>query len=177
MKFKTDYYSMMNKEFTLGIDSFVRMCVYHHLRYMWYWRSYERKKSLLKRLIILKYSHKYGLEISPEAKIGEHLYLGHPYNITVGADVIMGHHVSLHKGVTIGRENRGARKGSPTIGNYVWVGINSTIVGQIRIGNDVLIAPNCFVNSDIPDHSVVVGNPAVVHHKERAVEDYIRLFG
>ena len=99
--------------------------------------------------------------------------MGHPYNITVGGEVRLGHHVSLHKGVTIGKENRGGREGSPVIGNYVWVGMNTTIVGNVCIGNDVLIAPNSFVNSNIPDHSVVIGNPAVIHHKDKAVEKYI----
>ena len=75
--------------------------------------------------------------------------------------------------MTIGRENRGIRMGSPKIGNYVWVGMNSTIVGNVTIGNDVLIAPNSFVNFDVPDHSVVIGNPAIIHYREGATENYI----
>ena len=51
------------------------------------------------------------------------------------------------------------RKGTPVIGDEVWIGINSTIVGNVKIGNDVLISPNSFVNCDIPDHSIVFGNP------------------
>lgn len=43
----------------------------------------------------------------------------------------------------------------------------------MRIGNDVLIAPNSYVNTDVPDHSVVIGNPAVVHSKENATENYV----
>ena len=99
--------------------------------------------------------------------------MGHPYNITVAADVKIGKNVNLHKGCTIGRENRGKREGVPTIGNNVAVGINSTIIGKITIGNDVMIAPNSFVNFDVPDHSIVVGNPGVIHHKENATENYI----
>lgn len=48
---------------------------------------------------------------------------------------------NIHKGVTIGQENRGKRKGTPVIGDEVWIGINATIVGKISIGSDVLIAP------------------------------------
>lgn len=87
--------------------------------------------------------------------------------------MVLGHHVSLHKGVTVGRENRGCREGSPSIGDYVWIGMNATVVGNIKIGDDVLIAPNSFVNIDIPDHSVVIGNPATIHHKDGAIEKYI----
>ena len=54
-----------------------------------------------------------------------------------------------------------------------FVGIYATVVGNIRIGDDVLIAPNSYVNVDVPQHSVVIGNPAVVHHKENATEGYI----
>ena len=123
--------------------------------------------------MLLRYAKKYGIEISEKANIGRGLYLGHAYNITVAGGVTLGNNVNLHKGCTIGMENRGKRKGCPTIGNCVAVGINSTIIGNIKIGNDVMIAPNSFVNFDVPDHSVVIGNPAVIHHKENATQGYI----
>lgn len=75
--------------------------------------------------------------------------------------------------MTIGQENRGIRKGVPVIGNEVWIGINATIVGKITIGDDVLIAPNSYVNCDIPSHSVVFGNPCVIKYREKATEGYI----
>ena len=50
---------------------------------------------------------------------------------------------------------------------------NSTVVGNITIGNDVLIAPNTFVNFDVPDHSIVIGNPASIHHKENATYGHL----
>lgn len=53
---------------------------------------------------------------------------------------------NIHKGVTIGQENRGKRQGTPIIGDNVWIGMNVTIVGNIKIGNDVLIAPNTYLN-------------------------------
>lgn len=48
-----------------------------------------------------------------------------------------------------------------------------SIVGKIKIGNDVLIAPNSFVNVDVPDHSIVIGNPCIIKHKIDATKDYI----
>ena len=42
-----------------------------------------------------------------------------------------------------------------------------------HIGDDVVIAPNAFVNIDVPDHSVVMGNPCIIHHKENATEGYL----
>lgn len=73
----------------------------------------------------------------------------------------------------IGQENRGKRKGTPIIGNEVWIGANAVIVGNVKIGNDVLIAPLSYVNFDVPDHSIVVGNPAKIISKEFATKDYI----
>lgn len=115
----------------------------------------------------------YCTELSCSCKIGPGLFIGHPFGITINPNAVIGRNVNIHKGVTIGKENRGARKGVPIIGNCVWIGINSTIVGHITIGDDVMIAPNTFVNCDIPSHSVVFGNPCVIKHRDEATAGYI----
>lgn len=131
---------------------------------------------------LLNYVYKIGLaisrfmyhtEISASVKIGDGLYIGHPYGITINPSVVIGKNVNIHKGVTIGQENRGKRKGTPTIGDSVWIGINSTIVGKVTIGDDVLIAPNTYVNCDIPSHSIVFGNPCIIKNRENATEGYV----
>ena len=61
----------------------------------------------------------------------------------------------------------------PQIGNCCWIGINAVIVGNIHIGDDVLIAPNAYVNCDIPSHSIVFGNPCIIKQHEKAIEGYI----
>lgn len=113
------------------------------------------------------------IELYGQCKIGPGLYLGHPYCITINADSIIGKNCNIHKGVTIGQENRGERKGSPTIGDSVWIGVNATIVGKITIGDDVLIAPNTFVNCDVPSHSIVLGNPCIIKPCDCATKEYI----
>ena len=115
----------------------------------------------------------YCLEIPNNLTVGGGLYIGHPYCITINGNAILGENINIHKGVTIGQENRGRRRGAPTIGNNVWIGINSSIVGKITIGNDVLIAPNSYVNCDIPSHSVVLGNPCIIKSVENATDGYI----
>lgn len=129
--------------------------------------------SLYYRYRLKKIKEKYGLEISYTTKIGKGLYLGHPYNITINPNAIIGDNCNIHKGVVIGQENRGKRKGTPVIGNKVWIGINAAIVGSITIGDDVLIAPNSYVNCDIPSHSIVFGNPCIIRERENATEGYI----
>lgn len=118
-------------------------------------------------------SFAYKVEIPASTKIGPGLYIGHPYCITVNPKAVIGRNCNLHRGVLIGQENRGPRKGAPTIGDDVWIGINAAIIGNVRIGNDVLIAPNAYVNCDVPDHSVVFGNPCVIKHRPNATENYI----
>ena len=114
-----------------------------------------------------------GLEFTTIEQIGEGLYIGHPYNITINQNAKIGSNCNIHKGVVIGQVNRGARKGCPTIGDRVWIGINSAIVGKVSIGDDVLIAPNSFVNVDVPSHSIVFGNPCVIKHRVGATEGYV----
>lgn len=130
------------------------------------------KINFFRRYILYRMSRKFGLEISTKATIGKGLYLGHPYNITVAEGVQMGQNVNLHKGCTIGRTNRG-NAGVPKIGDCVFVGINATVVGNIEIGDDVLIAPNSYVNVNVPSHSIVIGNPATIHHRDNATEGYV----
>ena len=113
------------------------------------------------------------IELSINTEIGPGLYFGHAYCITINPGTVIGANLNIHKGVTIGQENRGRRKGAPMIGNNVWIGVNVAIVGKVNIGNDVLIAPNSYVNCDVPDHSVVFGNPCVIINRDNATESYI----
>lgn len=105
--------------------------------------------------------------------IGPGLYMGHVHGITLNPKVKIGKNCNIHKGVTIGQENRGKRKGVPVIGDEVWIGINAIIVGNIHIGNDVLIVPGAYINFDVPDHPIVVGNPGAIRHAAHATDGYI----
>lgn len=125
------------------------------------------------KVVLRHYRLKYGMEIPFHTKIGKGLYIGHPFNITVNDKAVIGDWCNLHKGVVIGQENRGLRKGAPRLGNRVWVGINAAIVGKVTIGDDVLIAPCSYVNCDVPPHSVVFGNPCIIKHRDNATENYI----
>lgn len=103
-----------------------------------------------------------GVEIPHKCKIGEGLYMGHFKSIIINQHSEIGRNCNISQGVTIGRESRGKREGSPLIGDRVLIGPNSVVVGKISIGNDVLIGPLTFVNFDVPNNSVVLGNPAKI---------------
>lgn len=170
-KFTADYYRMTGVVYKKSIKTFLFLLLKHNLKYMYLWR--KNKKSIITKYRIYRLCRKYGIEISSGAEIGNGLYMGHPYNITIASGVRMGKNCNVHKGVTIGRINTGKKEGVPIIGDSVFFGINSTIVGNIKIGSDVLIAPNSYVNFDVPDHSVVIRNPGVIHYKENATAGYV----
>ena len=71
-----------------------------------------------------------------------------------------GRNLRVGPGVTIGMKNNGANIINPIIGNDVYVGTNSTIIGGIRIGNNSTIGAGSVVTKSIPENAVVCGNPA-----------------
>jgi serine O-acetyltransferase len=105
---------------------------------------------------------KYGLQFNHICKIGKGFYMAHYGNIIINSNVKIGENCNVAQGVTLGNTKRGKKIGNPTIGNRVWIGANAVVVGGILVGDDVLIAPLTFVNFDVPDNAVVVGNPAKI---------------
>lgn len=118
-------------------------------------------------------SYKTLIQIPARTEIGEGFYIGHSGRVIINPEARLGKNMNVSTGVVIGCENRGKRKGAPVFDGNCWIGANAVIVGNVRIGEDVLIAPLSFVNFDVPPHSVVVGNPAKIIHKENATEEYI----
>lgn len=149
-----------------------------NFRYIYFLRkaSVYPKKSILGtlyRLILYHYQTKYGFQIYPETQIGEGFYLGHWGTVIINPKVKIGKNCNIAPGVTIGKTNRGKKAGVPVIGDEVWIGTNAVLVGNIKIGNNVLIAPNAYVTEDIPDNSIVIGNVAQIQPNEKATEGYI----
>lgn len=167
-EFQLDYYRMTGKKW--NIFGYLDYFLNYDLRYLHYLRV--RRGGAAAALRNKRWASRYGLEILTY-NIGSGLYLSHAHNINVNPNVVIGRNCNLSKGVSIGVENRGERKGTPVLGDNVWVGTNAVIVGKVHIGNDVLIAANAFVNFDVPDHSVVVGNPGVIHPRMNATEGYV----
>lgn len=56
--------------------------------------------------------------------------------------------------------------------NRIVLGSNAMVCGNIIIGSDVLITAVAFVNFDVPDHSIVIGNPGRIHSKENPTQYY-----
>lgn len=125
------------------------------------------------KLFLRRLANKSGIGLNRHIKIGRGFIIGHPGHIIINSNAVIGDDFVVSPGVVIGADMRGARKGVPTIGNRVCIHSNAVVVGNIKIGNDVVIAPNSFVNFDVPDHSIVVGNPGIIKHRNNATEGFI----
>jgi maltose O-acetyltransferase len=89
-----------------------------------------------------------------------HIDYGHCWLVEIGNDVtitnstILAHDASTK--MTFGKSKIGKVK----IGDRVFIGYNSVILCNVRIGNDVIVAAGSIVTKDIPENCVVAGNPA-----------------
>jgi serine O-acetyltransferase len=81
----------------------------------------------------------------------------HPIGIVIGKGngVSIGEECTIMQGVTIGVRRLGDIKG-PKVGNRVFIGVNTVIVGEIVIGEGAKIGPNCFIDFDIPPGSHIL---------------------
>ena len=105
--FKKDYKRIIADKEKSNVSVLKIFLKHHAIRFMYFYRNKNR-------LLLRRYKIKYGLEIYSN-NIGEGFYLGHAFNITINKDAIIGRNCNIHKGVTIGQENRGKRKGTPVI--------------------------------------------------------------
>ncbi|MBQ7617187.1 serine acetyltransferase [bacterium] len=144
------------------------------LRMIYWLRRCQCSRGLLQiinRLIYRHYSYWNNNEIPYKTQIGKGLYLGHSGGRYINKEAKIGDNCNINHNVTIGKENRGGRLGCPTIGSKVWIGCNSVIVGKVFIGDNVMIAPNSFVNFDVPSNSLVISGKII--KKDNPTEKYI----
>lgn len=162
---KTLKYRLLPKQRELQFIKAFRKAQYYKCSNKLLWLWWE--------LRVRRISKKTHIQIPTSTKIGAGFYIGHCGRVIINPNAVLGKNINIATGVTIGQTNRGKLKGAPTIGNNVWIGTNAVIVGKIVIGDDVLIAPNAYVNFDVPSHSIVVGNPGTIIARENATEGYI----
>ncbi len=106
-----------------------------------------------------------GIDIHPGAKIGESFTIDHGTGVVIGATAIIGNHVKLYQGVTLGAksfpldEHGNPIKGiprHPIIEDDVIIYSNATILGRITIGKGATIGGNIWVTEDVPAGGKVV---------------------
>lgn len=125
-----------------------------------YWSDRNILNRIIYKLLYKHYMYKYNIQIPYNIKIGEGIKIIHFGGIVINSDVIIGKNLNISHGVTIGKTLRGKNKGTPIIGDNVYIGAGAKIIGGIKIGNNVAIGANAVVTNDVPDNAVVVGIPA-----------------
>ena len=97
------------------------------------------------------------IQIPKHTKIGYGLYIGHNGPVIVNSTAEIGNNCNLSQFTTIGSHTKGA-----TIGNNVYIGPGVSVVGPVRIGDNVTIGAGSIVTKDIPENATAVGNYAKV---------------
>ncbi len=105
------------------------------------------------------------IQIPYSTSIGPGFRIVHFGAIVVNPNAIIGKNFQISQGCLIGNA-QGKRAGTPVIGDNVCMNANSIIIGNCKIGNNVLIAPGAFINFDVPDNSIVIGNPGKIIQRE-----------
>lgn len=99
--------------------------------------------------------------IPPQVQLGQDFHIIHAEgSLSIHPDVVIGDRCGVMHNVTIGTNMRGR---APIIGDDVFIGVNSTILGPIRIGDRVRIGANTAVSTNVPSDSVVIGSPAKIY--------------
>lgn len=89
--------------------------------------------------------------IPPSCNLGSGVMIAHGIGIVIHQKAKVGSGTKIYQNVTIGGGN------NVTIGENCIIGANSTIIGNISIGNYAKIGANTFVDFDIPEGATVVG--------------------
>lgn len=107
-------------------------------------------------------SEKFNVDIHPKAKIGKGIMVDHASGVVIGETAKVGDYSSIFHGVTLGGIGSEIGQRHPQIGKNVMLSANATIIGNIKIGDNVRIGAGSVVLNDIPDNSTAVGVPAKI---------------
>ena len=110
-----------------------------------------------------------GIDIHPGAQIGEYFAIDHGTGVVIGATTVIGHHVMLYQGVTLGARNiRYDHDGRPVdeprhpiLEDNVTVYANTTILGRVVIGHDTVVGGNVWLTHSVPPRSRILQTRAI----------------
>jgi serine O-acetyltransferase len=142
----------------------VRTCAYLHSRFISRFLLFP-----IAWLVLRSFGYLFGMSIPFQTQIGSGFYINRARGIVIHPSTVIGRNCNISHQVSLGEP---AEKGQPVIGDYVYIGPRAKVSGNLRIGNHVAISADCVVTTDIPDQSVVFGDPGRVAPLEES-EIYI----
>ena len=130
---------------------------------------HQMQVPVIPRIITEQAHSKTGIDIHPGATIGEYFAIDHGTGVVIGETAIIGHHVTLYQGVTLGAKSfKYDADGNmlnvprhPVIEDRVTIYSNASILGRITIGHDSVIGGNIWLTHDVPPHSRILQSKAV----------------
>ncbi len=119
---------------------------------------------LLPRILTETAHSKTGIDIHPGATIGEYFSIDHGTGVVIGETCIIGKHVTIYQGVTLGAKNFSLDSEGhpmnlprhPIIEDNVTIYSNASVLGRITIGHDSIIGGNVWVTHNIPPYSRIL---------------------
>lgn len=114
-----------------------------------------------------------GIDIHPGAKIDYPFFIDHGTGIVIGQTSTIGKRVKIYQGVTLGAVSlsnaeklRGVVR-HPQVGNDVTIYAGASLLGAIKIGDNVTIGSNVFLTDDVESNTkVLIGKPSLVFSKK-----------
>lgn len=129
---------------------------------------------ILPRMISENAHSETGIDIHPAATIGDYFTIDHGTGVVIGATAIIGHHVKLYQGVTLGAKSfdlddagnpiKGIPR-HPILGNGVVVYSNASILGRVHIGDNAVIGGNLWVTTDVEPGEKITQAKAKLNNK------------
>jgi acetyltransferase-like isoleucine patch superfamily enzyme len=119
-------------------------------------------------------SRGYDVKLSCELERGLNLDRYFPQGIHVGEHTILTSRVTILSHKLIPRRSLGRYDGEKVhtyIGDWCVIGIGATIMGGVRIGDEVVVGAGAVVTRDVPSNCIVAGNPARIVREGIAMED------
>jgi len=125
---------------------------------------------LIPRIITEMAHSETGIDIHPGASIGDYFTIDHGTGVVIGETAIIGDSVKMYQGVTLGAksfpldENGNPIKGidrHPHIGSNVIIYSNSTILGNIKVGDGAVIGGNLWIDTDVPANAKLAQNKKI----------------
>jgi len=137
-------------------------------------KLHELRVPVIPRIITELAHSKTGIDIHPGAQIGEYFAIDHGTGVVIGETCVIGNHVTLYQGVTLGSKNfKYDAQGNilnvprhPIIEDHVTVYSNASILGRITIGHHSVIGGNIWVTNDVAPYSRIQQTKAVEMHFE-----------
>ena len=132
-------------------------------------KLHEMQVPVIPRIITEQAHSKTGIDIHPGAQIGEYFSIDHGTGVVIGETSIIGNHVTLYQGVTLGAKSfKYDEQGNmlnvprhPIIEDNVTIYSNASILGRITIGHDSVIGGNIWLTHSVPPYSRILQSKAV----------------